>query len=164
MEAPLRDAQRLTRLEQAVQRALELLAAQRADDARSELERAVASAQADSRDEVTDLELDRAFDRAEPVADEVVDADRVAREAILAIDRELVEERSETPTAFATSTMAELLERQGDLDGARRIREALARREPRRETAPRLRPRPDRARVLATLEQWLANVREREGA
>ncbi len=160
------DARRLTRLEQAVQRALDLLDADRPDDARSELARAFAAVpeRAGLREGVTDLELDRAFDRAQPVAEEVVDADRVAREAILEVDRELLEERSEPPAAFATSTMAELLERQGDLDGARRIRDALARREPRRETAPRLRARPDRARVLGTLERWLANVRGREGA
>lgn len=160
------DARRLTRLEHAVQRAFDLLEADRPDEARRELASALAGAppRAGLRDEVTDLELERAFDRAHPVADEVIDADRVAREAILEVDRELREERSEPPAAFATSTMAELLERQGDLDGARRIRDALARREPRREAAPRLRPRPDRARVLATLEQWLANVRGREGA
>jgi hypothetical protein len=96
------------------------------------------------------------------VADEVVDADRVAHEAIREVDRELLADAGEPPPAFATGTMAELLERQGDVEGARRIRESLAHRESRRENPPRLRSRPDRARVLATLEQWLGNVRRKE--
>jgi hypothetical protein len=160
MEAPMKDAERLARLEQAMRHCLELLEAERPEDARRELARAV-GARSDAgalEADLSDLELEHAFDRAHPVADEVVDADRVAREAIRAVDRELLGDRA----AFATGTMAELLERQGDVEGARRIRESLAHREVRRETPPRLRPRPDRARVLATLERWLGNVARKE--
>jgi len=164
MESAVKDAERLARLEQAMRRCLELLEADRSEEARRELAQAVAPRSEPSAldGDVTDLELEHAFDRAHPVADEVVDADRVAREAIREVDRELLAERAEPPAAFATGTMAELLERQGDVEGARRIRESLAHREVRRETPPRLRPRPDRARVLATLEQWLGNVRRKE--
>ncbi len=164
METPMKDAERVARLERTMRRCLELLEAERPEEARRELAQAVAArSTAGALDgDVTDFELEQAFDRAQPVADEVVDADRVARDAIRAVERELLEDRAEPPAAFATGTMAELLERQGDAEGARRIRESLAHREVRRETPPRLRPRPDRARVLATLEQWLGNVRGKE--
>jgi hypothetical protein len=163
MESAMKDAERLARLEQAVRRCLELLEADRSEEARNELVHAMAPRSEPSAlaGDVTDLELEDAFERAHPVADEVVDADRVAREAIREVDRELLA-RAEPPAAFATGTMAELLERQGDAEGARRIRESLAHREVRRETPPRLRPRPDRARVLATLEEWLGNVSRKE--
>lgn len=161
----MKDTERLARLEQAMRRCLELLDAERPEDARRELSRAMDASgtpPAALSADVTDQELEHAFDRAHPVADEVVDADRVARDAIREVDRELLEGRAEPSRAFATGTMAELLERQGDLEGARRIRDALAHRDVRRETPPRLRPRTDRARVLATLEQWLGNVRGKE--
>jgi hypothetical protein len=160
MEGPMKDAERLARLEQAMRRCLELLEAARPEEARLELARAVgARSEGDALGaELSDSELEHAFDRAHPVADEVVDADRVAHEAMREVDRELLENRA----PFATGTMAELLERQGDVEGARRIRESLAHREIRRETPPRLRPRTDRARVLATLEQWLGNVNRKE--
>jgi hypothetical protein len=157
------DPERLARLEKAALRCLELLEAGRADEARRELGAAVGARHAgELASEVTDLELDHAFERAQPVADEVIDADRVAHQAIREVDRELLGERGVPPPAFATSTMAELLERQGDLDGARRIRDSLARRGPRSETRPGPARRPERARVVATLERWLANVRREE--
>jgi hypothetical protein len=164
MEAPMKDAERLARLEQAMRRCLELLDAERPEDARTELSRAIGAGtpRGALAADVTDQELEHAFERAHPVAEEVVDADRVARDAIREVDRERLEGPAEPSRAFATSTMAELLERQGDLEGARRIREALAHRDRRRETAPRLRPRTDRARVLETLEQWLGNVTGKE--
>jgi hypothetical protein len=55
--------------------------------------------------------------------------------------------------------MADLLEQQGDAEGARRIRESLAAREPRREAPAALRGRADRSQALSTLERWLTNVR-----
>jgi hypothetical protein len=183
------DADRLARLEKAALRCLELLEAGRSEEACREL--AVAVRRPGPANglggELTDLELERAFERARPVAEEVVDADRVAQQAIREADRELAGRR---PAAtFATRTMAELLERQGDAAGARRIRAALAAqvtpgearaaREVRSEAraareavqsearaardapgAARATPtRRDRGRVLATLERWLENVR-----
>jgi hypothetical protein len=152
------DAERLARLEKAAARCLELLEAGRPDAARRELAAAVEGPHAAEPLAlvVSDLELDHAFERAEPVADEVIDADRVAQQAIREVDRELV--RLPPTEPFATRTMAALLERQGDLDGARRIRDALAAREARRE-APASGRRGERAHTLTTLERWLANVR-----
>ena len=105
---------------------------------------------------MTDTELDQAFADAEPDADEVIDADRVAREAIDQADRELVSEVVGSPdSSFATQTMAELLELQGEAAGASRIRASL-------ESAPPEQMLPPAVshgdRVLRTLEQWLANL------
>jgi len=155
------DAERLARLEQAALRCLGLLEAGRGDEARRELAEVLRPTGA-LAPPVTDLELDHAFDRAEPVADEVIDADRVARQAIRQVDRELLAARGAPREPFATGTMAELLERQGDAEGARRIRESLARREARSETRPGPGRVPSRTRVLGTLERWLANVRGEE--
>ena len=158
------DLERLARLEKAALRCLELLDAGRTHEARRALAAVLGAVRpaAELAPEVTDLELDHAFERAEPVADEVIDADRVAHQAIRQVDRELLGDRGAPPAAFATSTMAELLERQGDLDGARRIRESLAGRAPRSETRAERGRRPERARVVATLERWLGNVRREE--
>jgi hypothetical protein len=158
------DAERLARLEKAALRCLELFDAGRSDEARRELAEAVGVLRADAAlaGDVTDLELDHAFERAQPVADEVIDADRVARQAIREVDRAFLAERDAPREPFATSTMAELLERQGDLEGARRIRDSLARREVPSQTRPGPGKRPERARVLSTLEAWLANVRREE--
>lgn len=158
------DAERLARLEKAALRCLELLDAGRSEEARRELAEAAGMLRSAGAlaGEVTDLELEHAFDRARPVADEVMDADRVARQAIREVDRELLAERAAPREPFATGTMAELLERQGDLEGARRIRDSLARRETPSETRPGPGRRPERARVLVTLEAWLANVRRED--
>ena len=160
----MNDAERVARLEQAVRRGLAFLDAGRAAEARGELAGALAATGPGEAlsGEVTDLELDRALDRARPVAEEVIDADRVARQAIREVDRELLAARGAPRESFATETMADLLERQGDADGARRIRESLARRVERSETRSRAGRGGERARVLKTLERWLANVR-REG-
>ena len=152
------DAERLARLEKAVVRCLDLLEAGRADEARLELA-GLLRPSGPLVAPVTDLELDHAFESAEPVADEVMDADRVARQAIREVDRELLGGRGAPREPFATGTMAELLERQGDLEGARRIRESLARREARSETRPGPGRSRSRAHVLGTLERWLTNVR-----
>ena len=175
MESPVTDVERLARLERALRRGIELLERQRPEEARRALADAMADGvpadmraggaigrEPDPDGGVTDLELDRALARAEPVADEVVDADRVAREAIRAVDRELLGDPADPPARFATGTMADLLERQGDVEGARRIRESLVQREARRDGAPGLRPRTDRAQMLATLERWLDNVTGKE--
>jgi len=160
----LSDAERLARLEKAALRCLELLDAGRADEARRELAEAAGMLRPAGplAGGVTDVELDRAFDRAETVADEVIDADRVARQAMREVDRQLLAERTAPSEPFATGTMAELLERQGDTEGARRIRDSLARREGQSETRPGPGRRPERSRVLSTLESWLSNVRREE--
>jgi hypothetical protein len=55
--------------------------------------------------------------------------------------------------AFATRTMAELLERQGDRRGAARIRAALGESEAAEEQTM------NNAAAIAALERWLENVR-----
>jgi len=157
------DADRLARLERAAARCLELLDEGRPAEARRELAGLIHAPPASEplALPVSDLELDCAFERAEPVADEVIDADRVAQQAIREVDRELA--RRPTPP-FATRTMAELLEQQGDAEGARRIRDSLAARDPRREARAAGRGRADRSQALSTLERWLTNVRGGHGA
>jgi hypothetical protein len=158
-------------LEGGVALALALLDQGRVDEARRELAsraaesfaaRGAAAGPATSRDfdvEVTEGELERAFAAAEPDRDQVVDADRVAQEAMREANLELPEALSaSSDPIFATRTMAELFENQGDADAASRIRAALAA-DP---GVPSAAPSDDptrRERVIATLESWLANLR-----
>jgi hypothetical protein len=130
--------------------------------------------------ELTDGELDHAFSRAETDPREVVDADRVAQEAIreARLDRpeglsdEALEDDLAPPFAtsrratYATATMAELLERQGDERAASRIRASLrpAAVDESEAAGEGLFPLdgPDRRRrQVATLERWLQNLRGR---
>jgi hypothetical protein len=130
--------------------------------------------------ELSEGELEHAFSRAETDPREVIDADRVAQEAI----REARLDRPEglrehpaqadsreslvdlpTPT-YATATMAELLERQGHGRAASRIRASLgpAPGDEAEAAGEGLFPldAPDRRRKhAATLERWLRNLRGR---
>lgn len=128
-----------------------------------------------------DSEIDLAFESAESDRSQMMDANQVAEQAMRQIDLESSQSSGFAPAdlpTFATATMAEVLERQGDEQGAHEIRAALG--------APSGRPvaltmdaamldeqaaRPEpadgslssgddaRARVLATLERWLENIR-----
>jgi len=113
--------------------------------------------------DVTEGEIAQAFDSAEPDQDQVVDADRVAQDAMrdAALDQpEAVSVSS--GRMFATQTMAELLERQGDAEGAAQIRVTLE-----EDAGPfdsgadlnRLDPPDRRERVITVLEHWLENLR-----
>ena len=110
--------------------------------------------------DVTEGELESAFDAAEPVLDELVDVNRVAEEAMrgASLDEPEVPGGLAEDPVFATRTMAELLERQGDSQGASRIRANL---EERDESAAAIRSDglDERERTIATLESWLANLR-----
>jgi hypothetical protein len=106
--------------------------------------------------EVTEGELERAFDAAETDPDQVVDADRVAQDAMRQADLEDPEALGAvSDPMFATRTMADLLDRQGDPDTAARIRSALEA----NAGAPPSGDRYRRERIIATLESWLANLR-----
>jgi hypothetical protein len=146
--------------------ALVLLDQGRIDEARRELAaRASESLSAHGIEaDISDSELDRAFDVAEPDRDQLVDADRVAQEAMRDADLDRPEELASDAIdpEFATGAMAELLERQGDSDGASRIRAAL---EVNAEAANATSapPRAARERTIATLEQWLRNLRRKSG-
>ena len=76
--------------------------------------------------DVSDLEFERAFEAAETELASMITPDSVAEEATLFADgAEALRSPLESGGAFATRTMAELLERQGDRRGAARIRAAL---------------------------------------
>jgi tetratricopeptide (TPR) repeat protein len=138
--------------------ALALLDQQRADEAREELERVLAAA-TELPAEVSEQELEDAFERAEPEAENLIDADRVAEQALREADLGPADEISPPgaqSSPFATRTMAELLERQGDRAGAERIRSRLERS---RESSAGASPNDPRGRVLRELERWLANLR-----
>jgi tetratricopeptide repeat protein len=109
--------------------------------------------------DVSDLEFDRAFEEAEPELGRMITPDSVAEEATLFADGpEALRSPLESNGAFATRTMAELLERQGDRHGAARIRAALG--ESREPALPEPPPvRSQHAVAIAALERWLENVR-----
>jgi hypothetical protein len=153
-------------LEGSVVLALVLLDQGRIDDARRELAaRAGESLSACGiEDVITDSELDRAFDVAEPDRDQLVDADRVAHQAMRNADLDRPEENvsfSSDPV-FATGSMAELLERQGDSEGASRIRAALAANAGAADMTSSA-PAAIRERTIVTLEEWLRNLRRESG-
>ena len=150
------DGDRLVRLEQAMRLGLELLEDGRREAAADVLAAALRGEAAGLGEALSDGELESALEAAAPIADEVIDADRVAEQALRELDREVASRAAARPTGtFATGTMAELLEREGDAEGARRIRASLAGRDAR--TRP-LR-HTERERVVATLERWLSNLR-----
>jgi hypothetical protein len=128
--------------------ALALLDQRRVDAAHIELVQGL-----DASGELTEGELEDAFEAAEPDADQLVDANRVAEQALQ--EAELGPTDEIAPQGpFATRTMAELLERQGDREGAARIRSKL---EPARRAAPS--PASERRRsVVRELERWLSNL------
>ena len=103
---------------------------------------------------VSEVEFERAFAAAEPELAEMITPDSVAEEAARLVDS-TPDPRSPLAStgAFATRTMAELLERQGDRRGAARIRAVLG------EPDAKLASARDDAAVIALLECWLANVR-----
>jgi hypothetical protein len=105
---------------------------------------------------VSDLEFERAFDAAEPDLGRMITPDSVAEEAALFADGpEALRSPLESGGAFATRTMADLLERQGDRRGAARIRAALGDSEP-----PEAPPaRSEHVVAIAALERWLETVR-----
>jgi hypothetical protein len=152
--------ERVAALERAIARALELLDAGRGAEARRLLARAAAAGALEPAPRaavgggIDEAELERAFAAAEPERAQMWDADGVAEAALRQVgegdapDWPAAEpQAAELPAGFATATMAELLERQGDAAGASRIRAGLA---------P---ARPAQQRVIATLERWLENVR-----
>jgi hypothetical protein len=151
---------RLVRLEKAVLRSLELLDEGRIEEARDALLGVAPTAGLPAPEPsgaITDQEFDSAFEHAEPETDRMLDANQVAQVAIRQADRALDAEDlspDRVGASFATATMAELLEQQGDGAGASRIRESLV--ESSAEPGP---ARPGRRDVIQTLERWLENLR-----
>ena len=108
-------------------------------------------------DGFTDPELDRAFAAAETDRDQLIDADRVAEAALHRADSASLDEIAPSgQSPFATQTVADLLEQQGDPEGARQLRTSLGqddRADPAATTSASGR------RSIATLERWLGNLR-----
>jgi hypothetical protein len=107
--------------------------------------------------ELSESEFERAFEDAETDREQMIDTDTIAERAIEQAER-TDEDLGRLNENFATGTVADLLERQGDVEGATRIRARLADavcegtdpglREPRQ-------PRPE----IRELERWLVNLR-----
>jgi hypothetical protein len=114
-------------------------------------------------DELSEQEIDLAFEDAATDPDQVIDADHVAQQAMRQVDGALDEDLLSTPEApFATRTMADLLERQGDSERASRIRAVLApaagaSANPAGESEGAGHGR--RQRIIIELEGWLENLR-----
>jgi tetratricopeptide (TPR) repeat protein len=137
--------------------ALALLDQRRPDAAYGELVQALAHS-AEPAAEVSEQELEDAFAQAEPDAEQVIDADRVAARALREAELGPADEIAPPggPSVFTTRTMAELLERQGDREGAARIRSRLERPHAQGPATP---ASDRRRRIVGELERWLANLR-----
>jgi len=138
--------------------ALALIDQRRAEAAREELERVLAAG-AELPAELSEQELEEAFEHAQPEVGEVLDADRVAQQALREAELGPADEIAPTgagASPFATRTMAELLERQGDRAGAARIRSRLER-SPGPSAGASSSDR--RGSIVRELERWLANLR-----
>lgn len=155
-EAKLQE--RLARLERGLERSLDLLGSGQSEEARSLLSELMEGAQRAAAPDrgVSDDELELAFADAEPEHEQMRSADDVAEQAILQADLALEAEGELAPDevgeSFATETMAHLLERQGDGEGAERIRAAL-------DSGSSGGDRRSRGNVVETLERWLENLR-----
>jgi hypothetical protein len=109
-----------------------------------------------------DAELESAFEDARPETDAMIDADGIAIEAIRRARLDAPESVSlpSPDSPFHTRTMADLLERQGDVEGARTIRRALDEDSLAFEAVPSgVGGGAARTRTIQTLERWLARLR-----
>jgi hypothetical protein len=109
---------------------------------------------------LADDELEDAFDAAEAQRDEMHDANHVAAAALELVEDGVPEgvDLTSAESPFATETVANLLERQGQRDRADEVRAAARMRGQFREQ--RL-DEARRERVVATLTRWLDNLRRR---
>jgi hypothetical protein len=108
-------------------------------------------------DDVSEGELERALAAAEPELAEMITPDSIAERAAHEADAAPDEHPLASSGAFATRTMAELLERQGDARGAARIRAALGAAD-----EPTALEGANTA-AIAALERWLENLRRLQG-
>jgi hypothetical protein len=111
----------------------------------------------DPLQDLAENELEHAFEHAESEAVEVWTTNRVAEAALRSVEGgrpEGVVALGEPSSPFATETVASLLERQGDPDAARAIRESLELEVRNAGEAPEV-----RERWIGTLERWLDNLR-----
>ena len=110
--------------------------------------------------DLSEAELEDAFADAEADRDEMIDADALAREAIehdeLAVPEGLT---AGVDSAYATPTMASLLDQQGEAQAASEIRAVIRDREADPAGPAALDdPASSGQQVIETLERWLGNL------
>jgi len=105
--------------------------------------------------EVSDGELEVAFESAETDRDEVIDADAIAQQAVSETEFDLADEFVSPDSSFATRTVADLLAQQGDEPRASRLRAMMD--SPASDTVLKTRDR--NAQKIERLERWLTNIR-----
>jgi len=105
--------------------------------------------------EVSDGELEIAFESAETDRDEVIDADAIAQQAVSETELELADEFVSPDSSFATRTVADLLAQQGDEQRASQLRAMMD--SPTSDTVAKT-GNPN-ARKIERLERWLTNIR-----
>ncbi len=148
--------------------ALVLLDGDRGEEAREVLERCAEASRdrvaADSldtgevfTDRVSESELDSAFESAETNREEMFDADAIAQRAMRETESDFSDELTSPTSSFATRTVAELLEKQGDDRGASRIRAIVDSPAGTQPGAANSRDRHDQ--TIQQLERWLVNLR-----
>ena len=176
-EGSLVEAERLLRaeldnrpdcVEGALVLALVLLDGNRGEEAREVLERCAHASLGEEvsgssetsvvfTDQVSDSELERAFEGAETDPSEMLDADAIAQRAMRETESEFSGELASPSSSFATRTVAELLEQQGDDRGASRIRAIV---DASTDTEPdRAEPGDGHGQTIEQLERWLVNLR-----
>jgi hypothetical protein len=105
--------------------------------------------------EVSDGELEMAFESAETDRDEVIDADSIAQQAVSEAELNLADEIVSPDSSFATRTVADLFAQQGDEPRASRIRAMMD-----SSASDAAVKTPGRsARKIERLERWLINIR-----
>jgi len=105
--------------------------------------------------EVSDGEVEIAFESAETDRDEVIDADSIAQQAVSETEFDPTDEFVSPDSSFATRTVANLLENQGDKQRASQIRAMMDSSASDTEVKTQNR----NARKIERLERWLVNVR-----
>jgi len=105
---------------------------------------------------LTDPEFERVFAAAETDREQLIDADRVAEEALHRVHPTPADEiPASAGSPFATHTVANILESQGDPQAASLLRASLKRGDA-GGAAPAA---AGRGRAIAKLERWLENLR-----
>jgi hypothetical protein len=105
--------------------------------------------------EVSDGELEIAFESAETDQDEVIDADAIAQQAVSEAEFDAADEFVSPDSSFATRTVADLLAQQGDEERASQIRAMMD--SSASDTVVKTRDR--NTRKIERLEHWLINIR-----
>jgi hypothetical protein len=107
--------------------------------------------------EVSDGELEIAFESAETDRDEVIDANAIAQQAVSETEFDPADEFASPDSSFATRTVADLLAQQGDEQRASRIRAMMD--SSAGDTVVKTQDR--NARKIERLEHWLINIQGR---